>query len=154
VVRDVHERNARRRAARADATPRRQRDSSRPRGGRTARRRAPGTSQAPPARRARCAGRHLAVRCRPVRLRWSPRPDLDPARHRRSSAPRALAAADCIEAPVRAWLAARPNLPQALCEAVRGILRDVITDLHRPATPHSPRRSRRRYPADIDPNHP
>lgn len=49
-----------------------------------------------------------------------------------------VAAADCIEAHVRSWLAARPNLPQLLCDAVRRVLRDVITDVCQPATPHSP----------------
>ena len=49
-----------------------------------------------------------------------------------------VAAADCIEAHVRSWLAARPNIPRALCDAVRGVLRDVITDLHPPTNPHDP----------------
>lgn len=49
-----------------------------------------------------------------------------------------VVAADRIEAHVRSWLAARPNIPQPLCDAVRGVLRDVITNL-RPATPtHDP----------------
>lgn len=46
--------------------------------------------------------------------------------------------ADCIEAHLRSWLAARPTLPVALCVAVRGVLRDVITDVQRAHTPQSP----------------
>jgi len=49
-----------------------------------------------------------------------------------------VAATDFIEAQLRSWLATRPDIPQPLCEAVRGVLRDVITDLHRPANAHSP----------------
>ena len=49
-----------------------------------------------------------------------------------------VAAADCIEAHVRSWLAARPNIPQPLCDAVRGVLRDVITNLRPATTPHDP----------------
>jgi hypothetical protein len=45
---------------------------------------------------------------------------------------------DCIEAHLRSWLAARPTLPVALCVAVRGVLRDVITDVQRAHTPQSP----------------
>ncbi|HEX8011183.1 MAG TPA: hypothetical protein VF814_09645 [Casimicrobiaceae bacterium] len=40
-----------------------------------------------------------------------------------------LGALDCIEAHVRSWLAAHPTIPQPLCDAVRGVLRDVITDV-------------------------
>jgi hypothetical protein len=49
-----------------------------------------------------------------------------------------VAAADRIEAHVRSWLVTRPNIPRALCDAVRGVLRDVITDLHPPTSPHDP----------------
>jgi hypothetical protein len=42
-----------------------------------------------------------------------------------------IAAADCIEVHVRSWEAARPNAPRALFEAVRGVLRAVITEVHR-----------------------
>jgi hypothetical protein len=49
-----------------------------------------------------------------------------------------VTAADCIEAHVRSWLAARPNIPQPLCDAVRGVLRDVITNLRPARTPHDP----------------
>ena len=49
-----------------------------------------------------------------------------------------VAATDCIEAHVRSWLATRPNIPRALCDAVRGVLRDVVTDLHPPTNPHDP----------------
>ncbi|HUQ81772.1 MAG TPA: hypothetical protein VM076_11560 [Gemmatimonadaceae bacterium] len=49
-----------------------------------------------------------------------------------------IVAADCIEAHVRSWEATRPNIPRALCDAVRGVLRDVITNLHPEANPHSP----------------
>ncbi len=49
-----------------------------------------------------------------------------------------VVADDWLEAQVRAWEAGRPNIPRTLCEAVRGVLRDVITDLHPPASPHSP----------------
>ncbi len=45
---------------------------------------------------------------------------------------------DCIEAHLRSWLAARPTLPVALCVAVRGVLRDVITEVQRGHTPQSP----------------
>lgn len=45
---------------------------------------------------------------------------------------------DCIEAHVRAWFAAHPSLPAVLCVAVRGALRDVITDVQRAHTPQSP----------------
>lgn len=45
---------------------------------------------------------------------------------------------DCIEAHLRAWLAAHPSLPVALCVAVRGALRDVITEVQRAHTPQSP----------------
>jgi hypothetical protein len=45
---------------------------------------------------------------------------------------------DCIEAHLRTWLAARPALPVALCVAVRGALRDVITEVQRAHTPQSP----------------
>lgn len=40
-----------------------------------------------------------------------------------------LGAIDVIEAHVRSWLAARPKIPQELCDAVRGVLRDVITEV-------------------------
>jgi hypothetical protein len=42
-----------------------------------------------------------------------------------------VTAVDRIEAHVRSWQAARPNAPAALCEAVRGVLRAVITEVHR-----------------------
>ena len=45
---------------------------------------------------------------------------------------------DCIEAHLRAWFAAHPALPAALRVAVRGALRDVITDVQRAHTPQSP----------------
>jgi hypothetical protein len=45
---------------------------------------------------------------------------------------------DCIEVHLRAWLAAHPTLPDALCVAVRGALRDVITDVQRDQRPQSP----------------
>jgi hypothetical protein len=48
-----------------------------------------------------------------------------------------VAAADCIEVHVRSWLAARPNAPAALCEAVRGVLRAVITEVHQAAETQS-----------------
>jgi hypothetical protein len=48
-----------------------------------------------------------------------------------------LGAVDFIETHVRSWLVARPNYPQSLCEAVRGVLRDVITDVRRAANPHT-----------------
>jgi hypothetical protein len=38
---------------------------------------------------------------------------------------------DCIEAHLRTWLTARPTLSTPLCAAVRGALRDVITDVQR-----------------------
>lgn len=40
-----------------------------------------------------------------------------------------LAAGDAIEAHVRAWLAGRPDLPHSVCDAVRGVLTQVITDV-------------------------
>lgn len=48
-----------------------------------------------------------------------------------------VAAADCIEHHVRSWQAARPNAPVALCEAVRGVLQAVITEVHLAAEPQS-----------------
>jgi len=49
-----------------------------------------------------------------------------------------MAAADCIEVHVRSWEAARPNAPAALLEAVRGVLRAVITEVHGAAHAQSP----------------
>jgi hypothetical protein len=49
-----------------------------------------------------------------------------------------VVAADRIEAQVRSWEAARPNIPRALCDAVRRVLRDVITDVQPAASPQSP----------------
>ena len=49
-----------------------------------------------------------------------------------------LLAADRIETLVRAWEAGRPQIPQPLREAVRGVLRAVITNLHQPTGPQSP----------------
>jgi hypothetical protein len=49
-----------------------------------------------------------------------------------------LAVADRIETHVRAWEASRPKIPRSLCEVVRGVLRQVITEVRQPATPHSP----------------
>jgi transposase InsO family protein len=49
-----------------------------------------------------------------------------------------IAAADCIEVHVRSWQAARPNVPAALCEAVRGVLRELITEVRRAADAQSP----------------
>jgi hypothetical protein len=40
------------------------------------------------------------------------------------------AAADRIEVHVRSWEAARPNAPAPLLDAVRGVLRAVITEVH------------------------
>jgi hypothetical protein len=44
-----------------------------------------------------------------------------------------LRAVDCIEAHVRSWLAAQ-QIPQPLCDAARGVLRDVITNVQGVAT--------------------
>ena len=41
-----------------------------------------------------------------------------------------IAAADCIEAHVRSWETTRPNAPAALLDAIRGVLRAVITEVH------------------------
>jgi hypothetical protein len=49
-----------------------------------------------------------------------------------------VAAADRIESVIRSWLGARTNIPRTLCDAVRGVLRDVITEVHRTAPPQSP----------------
>jgi hypothetical protein len=49
-----------------------------------------------------------------------------------------LAVTDRIEALLRAWLATRPSAPPALCDAVRAVLRGVITDVQRAASPQSP----------------
>ncbi|MGI8478952.1 MAG: hypothetical protein ACR2M2_03705 [Gaiellaceae bacterium] len=49
-----------------------------------------------------------------------------------------VAATDWIEAQVRTWESTKPNIPRTLCEVVRGVLRDVITNLRSPANPHSP----------------
>ena len=48
-----------------------------------------------------------------------------------------IAAADCIEVHVRSWQAARPNAPAALCEAVRRVLRQLITEVRRAADAQS-----------------
>lgn len=48
-----------------------------------------------------------------------------------------LGAVDFIETHVRSWIAGRPNIPQPLCEAVRGVLRDVIADVHHATPPHT-----------------
>ena len=39
---------------------------------------------------------------------------------------------------VRSWIAAHPTTPQPLCDAVRGVLRDLITDVQA-AYNHNPR---------------
>ena len=49
-----------------------------------------------------------------------------------------LGTLDFIETHVRSWLAGRPNIPQPLCEAVRGVLRDVIADVHQATKPNPP----------------
>src|SRR5262249_20934792 len=49
-----------------------------------------------------------------------------------------IAATDVIEAHVRAWEAARPDAPNRLCEAVRGVLRQLITEVHRSTPAQSP----------------
>jgi hypothetical protein len=49
-----------------------------------------------------------------------------------------VVAADCIEAHLRSWQATRTNIPRTLFDAVRGVLRDVITEVHRAAPPQSP----------------
>jgi hypothetical protein len=54
--------------------------------------------------------------------------------HERESIP----TADCIEAHVRSWQAAHPDAPLALCDAVRRVLRELITEVHRTATAQSP----------------
>jgi hypothetical protein len=49
-----------------------------------------------------------------------------------------VAAVDCIELLVRSWEASRPGTPAALCEAVRGVLRAVITEVRLVVEPQSP----------------
>jgi len=49
-----------------------------------------------------------------------------------------IAAIDCIEVQIRAWLAAQPKLPQPLCDAVRGVLRDVVTNIQATTNGQSP----------------
>jgi hypothetical protein len=49
-----------------------------------------------------------------------------------------VAAADRIEAHARSWTAARPNAPTALCDAVRGVLREVITEFRNATHAQSP----------------
>jgi len=49
-----------------------------------------------------------------------------------------IIADDTIEAQVRAWEAAHPRITAALCERVRGVLRQVITKIAQPTNPHSP----------------
>ena len=49
-----------------------------------------------------------------------------------------VAAADCIEAHVRSWAAARPDSPAALWDAVRGVLRNVITEFRHATDAQSP----------------
>ena len=48
------------------------------------------------------------------------------------------AAADRIELHVRSWEISRPQTPAALCEAVRGVLQTVITEVRLAAEPQSP----------------
>ena len=48
------------------------------------------------------------------------------------------AAADRIELHVRSWEVSRPHTSAALCEAVRGVLQAVITEVHLAAEPQSP----------------
>ncbi len=47
-----------------------------------------------------------------------------------------IGAIDCIEAHLRSWIAANPTIPQPLCDAVRGVLHDVITDVQAAANPN------------------
>jgi hypothetical protein len=47
-----------------------------------------------------------------------------------------IGAVDCIEAHLRSWLAAHPTTPQPLCDAIRGVLRDVITDVQAATVPN------------------
>lgn len=49
-----------------------------------------------------------------------------------------ITAIDVIEAHVRSWLAARPTIPQPFCDAVRGVLRDLIANVQA-AHNHNPR---------------
>jgi hypothetical protein len=49
-------------------------------------------------------------------------------KHGRPPAREPVAAADHFEAHLRAWLATQPSAPTALCDAVRGVLRNVIND--------------------------
>jgi hypothetical protein len=49
-----------------------------------------------------------------------------------------VAAADRIELHVRSWEASRPGTPAALCEAVHGVLRAVITEVRMAAGTQSP----------------
>lgn len=49
-----------------------------------------------------------------------------------------IGAIDVIEAHVRSWLAGHPTIPQPLCDAVRGVLRDLITNVQA-AHNHNPR---------------
>lgn len=44
---------------------------------------------------------------------------------------------DCIEAHFRSWVASRPTIPRTLCDAVRGVLRDVILEVRLPAPSQS-----------------
>jgi hypothetical protein len=48
-----------------------------------------------------------------------------------------IATSDRIEALVRSWEASRPNSPRGLCDAVRGALRDVITEFRFDVLPQS-----------------
>jgi hypothetical protein len=45
-----------------------------------------------------------------------------------------LAAGDAIEAHVRAWLAGRQDLAHSVCDAVRGVLAQVITNVQHPTS--------------------
>jgi hypothetical protein len=47
-----------------------------------------------------------------------------------------LGAPDFIEAQLRSWFAAHPTFPQPLCEAVRAVLRGVITDVRHATKPN------------------
>lgn len=127
---DSRHRPARRAAPqpRAPATLRRRPRSPRSRRRRPKRRRARRSSRAPPARGTRCAET------------WLPdaRGFVFDGQLARSWLRRVIAviqarelagAADCIELHVRSWEASRPGTPTALCDAVRGVLRAVITEV-------------------------
>ena len=134
VVRDVHDSARVRRAAEWQAT----RDAAEARRARRAATQRTADLQAHPERRLHEGLDLLADTWQPTERRFLY--DGIPARLWLRLAVRAfgardpLAAGDAIEAHVRAWRAGRPDLANSVCDAVRGVLAQVITDLQHPTS--------------------